>query len=126
MTIHERIKRIRNENSLTMDVFGKRIGIGKTAISHIENGRANPSDQTIRSICREFGIEEAWLRTGEGEPYQKPDTFNLDEFARERGASDMELAFVKAYFTMSDATRKEIMENLSTMFDASNKSADTE
>ena len=126
MTIHERIKRIRNENSLTMDVFGKRIGIGKTAISHIESGRANPSDQTIRSICREFGIEEAWLRTGEGEPYQKPDTFNLDEFARERGASDMELAFVKAYFTMSDATRKEIMENLSTMFDASNKSADTE
>ena len=126
MTIHERIKRIRNENSLTMDVFGKRIGIGKTAISHIESGRANPSDQTIRSICREFGIEEAWLRTGEGEPYQKPDTFNLDEFARERGASDMELAFVKAYFTMSDTTRKEIMENLSTMFDASNKSADTE
>ena len=126
MTIGERIKLIRKENGLTLDKFGNKIKISGQSVSRLENGINNPADRTIALICREFGIEEAWLRTGEGEPYQKPDTFNLDEFARERGASDMELAFVKAYFTMSDATRKEIMENLSAMFDASNKRANTE
>ena len=67
MTIGERIKEIRKAESLTMERFGEKIGVGKTAISKIESNTANPSDQTIRSICREFGVNETWLRTGAGE-----------------------------------------------------------
>ena len=63
--VGERIKQIRKENGLTLDQFGDRIGLKKSALSQFERGTANPSDRTVRSICREFSIREAWLRDGE-------------------------------------------------------------
>lgn len=66
-TIGERIKKIRKSNGLTIVDFGKRIGVSNPAVSMMENGKSNPSNQTIVAICREFGINEDWLRTGEGE-----------------------------------------------------------
>jgi len=67
MTINERIRQIRTAGDFTMRQFAERIGISDSAVSQIEKGRTGISEQTIRSICREFGISEEWLRTGEGE-----------------------------------------------------------
>lgn len=66
MSVNERIKELRKAKGLTMDKFGAQIGITRGSVSLIETGRNNPSDQTIRSICREFNVREEWLRTGEG------------------------------------------------------------
>lgn len=62
----DRIKLVRKENQLTLEKFGKRIGITAASCSNIESGKTNPSGQTILAICREFGVNEEWLRTGEG------------------------------------------------------------
>lgn len=69
MTIGERIKEVRLSlpDKTSMEKFADRLGVTKGAISFIENGRNQPSDQMIRSICREFGIKELWLREGIGE-----------------------------------------------------------
>lgn len=67
--LNHRIKEIRKAIGLTQDEFGKRIGISNTAISKIEKGENNVSEQNIISICREFGINEEWLRNGIGEPF---------------------------------------------------------
>ena len=40
-------------------------------INNVENGRAAVSDIMIASICRTYGVNERWLRTGEGEMKQK-------------------------------------------------------
>lgn len=69
MTENERIKEIRKAKSLTLEKFGERIGIKKGSLSQIENGITNPSEQTRRSICREFNVNEEWLRTGKGEMF---------------------------------------------------------
>lgn len=69
MTLGERMKQIRKESGLTLDKFGEKIGLKKAVLSQFERGTANPSDRTILSICREFNIREAWLRTGEGEKF---------------------------------------------------------
>lgn len=69
-TIGDRIKQVRKDNQLTIVKFGERIGISNPAVSMIESGKSNPSDQTIRSICREFKVNEIWLRTGDGEMHQ--------------------------------------------------------
>ena len=45
------------------------MGVGKTAISNIEKGNRNLTDQMAISICREFNVNENWLRTGEGEMF---------------------------------------------------------
>ena len=66
MTPGERVNAVRRVKEMTMEQFGERIGIQKSAISKIEKDRVNLSDQTVRSICREFGVNEVWLRTGEG------------------------------------------------------------
>lgn len=65
--MNKRIKQVRKEIAkMTLEQFGAKIGISAAACSYIESGKSNPSDQTIRSICREFRIREEWLRTGEG------------------------------------------------------------
>ena len=75
MDIGERIKFVRtdtnhnNGKALTLDQFGKKIGLKKAALSLLENGRAGVTDQTILSICRVFGVSEEWLRYGTGDPY---------------------------------------------------------
>ena len=66
MSENERVKEVRKALSLTMRQFGERLGLGSSTISDIENGRRNLTTQNRLSICREFGINENWLISGEG------------------------------------------------------------
>lgn len=71
--MNERIKELRKEYlKLTMEKFGERLGVGKTAISNIENGNRNVTEQMFKSICREFNVNEDWLRDGTGKPFVVP------------------------------------------------------
>ena len=65
--MNNRIIQIRKALNLTQEDIGKKIGITRGAVSKIEKGERNVTDQVIISICREFNINEHWLRTGEGE-----------------------------------------------------------
>ena len=65
--LSERIKAVRKAAGLNQKDFGTKIGIGMSAVSLLESGTNNPSDQTLRLICSEFGISRRWLETGEGE-----------------------------------------------------------
>lgn len=67
MTQNERIRAVRKKVGLTIVEFGDRLGVSNSAISMIENGKNNASNQTITQICQTFGVNEHWLRTGEGE-----------------------------------------------------------
>ena len=110
----DRIYHLRKEVlHLTMEDFGKRVGLSKAAISQIESGKNNLSDVAIKAICQEYGISETWLRTGEGEMYDPARTFSLDELAKKNGVSDLELIAIKTYFEVFDKdTRKKFMEQL--------------
>ena len=68
--MNTRIKALRKAEGLTLEKFGERIGITASSCSTIESGKSNPSEQTIRAICREFGVNEIWLRTGAGEMFR--------------------------------------------------------
>ena len=65
--MNTRIKMIREMQDLTQDSFGKRIGSARNTIANYENGNRVPSNAVVKSICKEFGVNEEWLRTGEGE-----------------------------------------------------------
>lgn len=67
----QRVRELRKELQLTLEKFGKPLGVGKTAISKIENGERGLTDQMILAICREYNVDENWLRTGEGEMFKK-------------------------------------------------------
>ena len=69
MTSNERVRVVRKSLGLTLEKFGVRLGVGKGAMSQIENGTNNLSQRMLLSICREYGVSESWLRTGEGEMF---------------------------------------------------------
>ncbi|MDE5680436.1 MAG: helix-turn-helix domain-containing protein [Lachnospiraceae bacterium] len=64
-----RIKQIRKDYKLTQVEFGERIGVKGNTVTGYETGLRNPTDAIIISICREFNVNEHWLRTGEGIKY---------------------------------------------------------
>ena len=69
-----RLKKIRMLNKMSQEEFGKKIGIESRAhISALENGNRNITDRIIKDVCREFNINEDWLRTGNGEMYNIPE-----------------------------------------------------
>lgn len=62
----ERIRTLRKTLDLTLEKFGDRLGVGKSAISLLESGKNSVTDQMVKSICREFDVNEEWLRDGTG------------------------------------------------------------
>ena len=72
----ERVKELRTVLGLSGEKFGEKIGVKRSAISDIERGRNNLSEQNILAICREFNVNENWLRTGSGEMFKD---MTLDE-----------------------------------------------
>lgn len=111
MTINERIKFLRKEKGLTQKALASTLGITQSGVSFLEQEGSSVSDQTIKLICTVFGVREEWLRAGEGEMYSPEPVFSLDRFVAERGASELELAIVKAYFELDPATRRTVLEH---------------
>lgn len=68
--MNERIKMIREYYKLTQDEFGKRIGSARNTIANYESGNRSPSNSVVLSICREFNVNEEWLRDGTGEMFR--------------------------------------------------------
>ena len=67
--MHERIKKLRKILDLTQQEFADRIGIKRNTIANYETGRNEPVDSVIALICREFNVNEDWLRDGTGEMF---------------------------------------------------------
>lgn len=65
MTENERIRIVRKDHDLTMEEFGKRLGVAKNTISQIESGKNAVTNQMRVAICKEFNVNETWLRTGD-------------------------------------------------------------
>jgi len=69
MTENDRIRMLRKELNLTFTEFSNKLGITHAALSNIENGKRNVTEQMHKSICREFRIDPIWLSTGEGDMF---------------------------------------------------------
>ena len=69
--MNERIKALRKHLGYTQQEFADRIGLKRNTIAQYEIGRNEPIDAVILSICREFNVNENWLRTGEGEMFEQ-------------------------------------------------------
>ena len=72
MIIYERIKELRKELGLNQEEFGERLGVSRSVIANIEYDRLKRPDQKeslYKLICKEFNVNEEWLRTGNGEMF---------------------------------------------------------
>lgn len=108
----DRIKKVRKDNKLTQKEFAEKLGIKQNTVASYEMGRIGISDSVIISICREFGINEEWLRDGTGEMYHivedKLSTY-LAQIAK--GDDDFIKDIIKVYMEL-DTTSKEALKEL--------------
>lgn len=104
--MNQRIKELRKSLNMTQDEFSSKIGLSRNFIAQIETGTKTPSDRTINDICREFNINEEWLRTGNGEMYKDID-MDFGDVCADIGIRDPKAkeAILK-YYELSDEDKE--------------------
>lgn len=104
MTQGERIKDVRNSLGLTLEKFGEKLGVTKTAISRLEKGERSLTEQMTKSICREFSVDYMWLTTGEGEMFVESDDDFFERIDRiMAGENESRKSMIKTLLYVSDA-----------------------
>lgn len=113
--MNTRISFIIKELKVTKSEFAKRLGVSAAFISQVCSGASGISDRTISDICREFGVDEIWLRTGEGEPFrQESRDEEIMRFASQTIQGSDE--FKKALVSMLAKLDPEDWENLAKIY----------
>lgn len=107
--INDRIRELRKSKGLTMEQFGDVIGLTKATVSRLESGAVSATEQTVKSICREFGVSEAWLRTGEGPMLDDTSGSILDRLTAEYHLDDRKRAILTAFLKLSPADQDAIL-----------------
>lgn len=108
MTINERVREIRKSQKMTLETFGARLGVGKTAISKIENGRGGLTEQTKKSICREFNINYDWLEYENGDMYSNLPQSILADICSVYNCDDFDRKLIETYLECDSDVRAAI------------------
>ena len=110
MNIGYRIKQIRKALDLTQTEFADRIGSVQNTVTGYESGRRNPSAPVISLICREFGVNEQWLRDGVGEMFAPATTSALDALAQEQNLTHGEYILIEKLLHLKPEVRQGILD----------------
>lgn len=108
--MNERVKELRKALNLTMDKFGDRLGVHKTAIQKIENGTNNLTDQMLKLICKEFSVNEEWLRTGMGDMFLVTREDYIEKVSRSYNLDKLDEAIINTYMSFPPEKRAVIKE----------------
>ena len=114
----ERLTELRAYLGLTGEKFGEKIGLKKVVISQMETGKSCITDRTVSLICREFNVNETWLRTGDGDMFEPISEKELREKLLNEHSNPSQdparAAFIKAIVDLTDSeldTVLKFMEN---------------
>lgn len=114
--LKDRLAQVISESGCNKTKFAERLNISQAFLSQMCSGIRSPSDRTISDICREFGVNEVWLRTGEGEPFQKETRQEqIMRFATQTVKGSDE--FRKAFVSMLAKMDVDDWETLAKLFD---------
>ena len=119
MDINQRIRNLRKELGLSQKDFGLKIGLGQAAVSRLEQSKVVVIEQNIRLICETFGINEAWLRTGEGE--REAVSAASDPFLplrQKHHLSFIEEQVLRIYFKLDETARASVCQYVQTVAEA--------
>lgn len=116
MTQGERLRAIRKELNLTLEKFGDKLGVQRSAISKIELGDRSLTDQMIKSICREFNVSYDYLVDGTGGMFSDlPDTI-LDELCVQYELDDIDKKIMEIYLELPPEARQALKDKIREKF----------
>ncbi len=111
-----RLYAIRKDKKLSQEEFGNRIGISRSAICNYESGIRPVSNQVILAVCREFNVDELWMRNGVGNPYKLKKAGVIEQLIQEYKCTKFEGDFLKTYFQMDENERIKFVECIYRLF----------
>lgn len=114
--MNTRIKELRTALHLTLEGFGDRIGVTRAAVSKWENGDRGIADSMVVSICREFGVSEQWLRTGEGKMFEQTRETVLDRLAAEYSLDKEQVSVIENFLDLSPQERTLFLTQMRKVF----------
>lgn len=106
--VNDRLRDLRKALGLNQVEFGERIGIGGTAISKIEKGDRGLTEALLRSICREFNVNEEWLRYGTGQMFSQKNTDLIDQLSNKYDLGLYGRQLLETYLELSDADKRAV------------------
>lgn len=104
----DRLKLLRKTLGLNQVDFGARVGIGGTAISKFENGINAISDSLVLLVCREFNVNENWLRNGNGEMFSRQSTDLIEQLTQQYSLGLYGQQLLATYLQLSDADKRAV------------------
>lgn len=107
-TIADRINKVLKAKGIKKTEMARRLKISDSSVSTMCSGKSKPSGQTITMICHEFGVNEEWLRTGEGEMFAASPTSELDKLADRYHLRHKDYVFVEKLVNLSERERDTI------------------
>ena len=112
MTINERIRTLRKQKGLNQKEFGAKIGLKQSAASWIEQDGNSVTDQNIRLISEAFGVNPAWLRTGEGKAQVDEEEAFIQRMIDRYQMEGLDATVIRAYLTLTREQRQNIRSAL--------------
>ena len=116
MTQGERVREIRKELNMTLEKFSEKLGVGKTAISNIENGNRNLTEQMTIAICREYNVNYDYLVNGDGEMFSDLPQTLLDDLCLKHGLDNDDKELVSMFLKMPSEMRDYLKSELRKIF----------
>ena len=104
--MNERIKKLRKDLNLTQQEFADKISVKRGAIANYEIGRNVPSDSVVSLICREFDVNEEWIRNGTGEMFKPRPSSALDALAAEYNLDHGSYIAIEKFLKLSPELRE--------------------
>ena len=108
--MNERMKKLRKALGLTQQEFADKIGIVRGNIATYETGKSKPGDAVVSLICREFNVNDEWLRTGNGEMFKAAPSGALDALADAYRLTHGEYILIEKFVNMKPESRQIIMD----------------
>ena len=108
--MNNRIRKLRKSLDLTQEKFGSRIGVKGNTVAQWESGRNDPPDSSITFICREYNVNEAWLRTGTGEMFNPSPSSAMDVLAAEYHLDQNAYVVVEKFLNLKPEYQKGVIE----------------
>lgn len=115
--MNERIKILRKTLKLSGEKFGEKLGVKRSAISDLETGRNNLSEQMLLAICREYNVNEKWLRNGEGEMFIETKESFLENISKQYSLDDLDIKIIESYLNLSPDGREFIKNYIKSICD---------
>lgn len=108
--MHERIRKLRRILDLTQEKFAERIGIKRNTVATYESGRNEPVDSVVALICREFHVNEEWLRNGTGEMFTQDSEDEMQALTEKYSLSAADRILIEKFVSLKADTRNAILE----------------